>query len=153
MYESDEDGKVYKFVRNPYYWGEKPEADGFVIKVIRDDDSKILALRSGEIDAIIGSSRMSYDAYNEMIENEEFIGKINDKGNLTNYIGMNLSEEPFNDVRVRQAVSHAIDRDLISEKIYYGINAPTFNPFEKSKPFCNVDLPVYGYDTEKQKSF
>lgn len=149
MYESDADEKEYRFVRNPYYWGEKPEADGFVIKVIADNDSKILALKSGEIDAIIGSSRMAYDAFHEMTEDEQFTGKVSEIGNLTNYIGINLSKAPFDDATVRQAVSHAIDRDLISEKIYYGINSPALTLFEKSKPFCDVDVPVYEYDVEK----
>lgn len=149
MYESNDGEKTYKFVRNPYYWGEKPEADGFVIKIIADNDAKMLALKSGEIDAVIGSSRIAYDAFYEMAEGKDFKGKVSEKGNLTEYIGMNLSKEPFNDVKVRQAVSHAIDRKLISEKIYYGINAPALSLFEKSKPFCNVDVTVYEYNLEK----
>lgn len=149
MYESNDGEKTYKFVRNPYYWGEKPEADGFVIKIIADNDAKMLALKSGEIDAVIGSSRIAYDAFHEMAEGKDFKGKVSEKGNLTEYIGMNLSKEPFNDVKVRQAVSHAIDRKLISEKIYYGINAPALSLFEKSKPFCNVDVTVYEYNLEK----
>ena len=149
MYESNDGGKAYKFVRNPYYWGENPEADSFVIKIIADNDSKMLALKNGEVDAIIGSSRISHDAFHEMSESGEFKGKVDERGNLTDYIGLNLSKEPFNDTKVRQAVSHAIDRNLISEKIYYGINAPALGLFEKTKPFCNVDVPVYEYDLEK----
>ncbi len=152
MYDSNDGGKSYKFVRNPYYWGENPEADGFVIKVIADNDSKVLALNSGEIDAIIGASRMAYDAYNEMAGSGKFVGKISDKGNFTDYIGMNLAKEPFDDIRVRQAISHAIDRNLLSEKIYYGINTATSSLFERTKPFCDVETTTYEYDLEKAKA-
>ncbi|RRD94390.1 peptide ABC transporter substrate-binding protein, partial [Bacillus licheniformis] len=109
MYAINDGEKSYTFVRNPHYWGEKPEADGFVIKVIADNDSKMIALKSGEIDAVIGSSRIAYDAYHQMSGREEFQGKVSERGNLTDYIGMNLFREPFNDAKVRRAVSHAID--------------------------------------------
>lgn len=53
------EGDTYTFIRNPYYWGEAPEVDEFKVKVIPDNAAKILALRNGEIDAILGSSRLS----------------------------------------------------------------------------------------------
>lgn len=57
------EGDTYTFIRNPYYWGEAPEVDEFKVKVIPDNAAKILALRNGEIDAILGSSRLSAEGY------------------------------------------------------------------------------------------
>ena len=60
------EGDTYTFIRNPYYWGEAPEVDEFKVKVIPDNAAKILALRNGEIDAILGSSRLSAEGYTEI---------------------------------------------------------------------------------------
>ena len=57
------EGDTYTFIRNPYYWDEAPEVDEFKVKVIPDNAAKILALRNGEIDAILGSSRLSAEGY------------------------------------------------------------------------------------------
>lgn len=54
MYEGDNDGQTWNFVRNPNYWGETPEVDSFSIKSIPDNDAKILALKNGEVDFISG---------------------------------------------------------------------------------------------------
>lgn len=54
MFESvNETATEYTFVKNPYYWGEEPDVDRFTVKVI--PESKVAAMRAGEVDFIIGS--------------------------------------------------------------------------------------------------
>ena len=149
MYEGDFDGSVYTFVRNPYYWGEAPEADTFKIKVIPDNDAKVLALRSGEIDAITGASRLSADAYTELSADSSFGTAINDEPTLTNYIGFNMSKAPFDDKNVRLAVEYAIDKDAISNDVFQGTMIPADTLFSKSKPYCDVAVTTYTYDPDK----
>lgn len=149
MYQGDFDGSVYTFVRNPYYWGEAPEADTFKIKVISDNDAKVLALRSGEIDAITGAARLSADAYTELSADNSFDTAINDEPTLTNYIGFNMAKAPFDDKNVRLAVEYAIDRDSISNDVFQGTMTPAETLFSKSKPYCDVDATVYSYDPDK----
>lgn len=149
MYQGDFDGSVYTFVRNPYYWGETPEADTFKIKVIPDNDAKVLALRSGEIDAITGAARLSADAYTELSADSSFGTAINDEPTLTNYIGFNMAKEPFDDKNVRLAVEYAIDRDSISNDVFQGTMTPAGTLFSKSKPYCDVEATVYSYDPDK----
>lgn len=149
MYQGDFDGSVYTFVRNPYYWGEAPEADTFKIKVIPDNDAKVLALRSGEIDAITGAARLSADAYTELSADSSFGTAINDEPTLTNYIGFNMSKAPFDDKNVRLAVEYAIDKDSISNDVFQGTMTPADTLFSRSKPYCDVDVTVYSYDPDK----
>ena len=149
MYQGDFDGSVYTFVRNPYYWGETPEADTFKIKVIPDNDAKVLALRSGEIDAITGAARLSADAYTELSADSSFGTAINDEPTLTNYIGFNMAKEPFDDKNVRLAVEYAIDRDSISNDVFQGTMTPADTLFSESKPYCDVEATVYSYDPDK----
>lgn len=57
MFESvNETATEYTFVKNPNYWGEEPDVDRFTVKVI--PESKVAAMRSGEVDFIIGSDTL-----------------------------------------------------------------------------------------------
>ncbi len=152
MYTGDFQDNVYTFVRNPYYWGEAPEADAFQVKAIEDPEARILALRNGEIDAILGASRMTYDAYADLSQDEQYGTAVNGKGSMTRYLGMNLSALPFDDIKVRQAVAYAIDRDTICSTVLQGIEKPAETLFEGSKPYCDVDQTTYNLDLEKANS-
>lgn len=79
MYEGDNDGQTWNFVRNPNYWGEEPEVDSFSIKNIPDNDAKILALKNGEIDFISGIKNVSAESYDEISQTEGFGAKIDEK--------------------------------------------------------------------------
>ncbi len=152
MFSGDFDGNTYTFVRNPYYWGEMPEVDSFKIKVIEDNDAKVLALRNGEIDAVTGTSRLSYDAYNELSSDSLFETVVNDKETMTRYLGLNLSKAPFNDVRVRRAIAHALDQDTICAAVFQGIEQPAETLFNADKPYCDVEQTTYQFDLDKAKS-
>ena len=149
MYAGDFDGTTYTFVSNPYYWGEAPEVDSFKIKVIEDNDAKVLALRNNEIDAIIGASCLSYDAYSELSGDNSFGTSIDEHGTMTRYLGLNLSKAPFDNVLVRQAIAYAIDKDLLCSSVFAGIESPADKLFMTSKPYCDVDQTVYPFDLNK----
>lgn len=148
MFDSFEND-TYTFVRNPYYWNDAPEVDSFQVKVIKDNDAKILALRNGEIDAVIGSSRMNYDAYTELSENDIFGTSVNDENTMTRYLAMNLSTEPFNDVNVREAVAYAINQEELQTTVFSGVETAAETLFPKSKPYCDVEQTTYNTDIEK----
>ncbi len=149
MYAGDFDGTTYTFVNNPYYWGEKPAVDSFKIKVIEDNDAKVLALRNNEIDAIIGASCLSYDAYSELSGDESFGTGIDEHGTLTRHLGLNLSKAPFDEVLVRQAIAYAINKDLLCSSVFAGIESPADKLLMTSKPYCDVDQTVYPFDLNK----
>lgn len=149
MYTGDFDSSTYTFVRNPDYWGEAPEADTFKVKVIADNDAKVLALRSSEIDIITGAARISADGYLELAADPAFGTAINDEPSQTNYIGFNMSKAPFDDINVRMAVAYAIDNDTISENVFGGTLLPAEILFAKSKPYCDVETKEYEYSPEK----
>ncbi len=149
MYEGETDGTSYTFVSNPYYWGEAPEVGGFKIKVIEDNDAKVLALRSGEIDAILGTSRLSYDAYGEISGEDAFARAVDNSGTMTRCIGMNLSKPPFDDANVRRAMAYALDQGAICDAVFQGVELPAETMFEKSKMYCDVAQTTYEFDLDK----
>ncbi len=148
MYKGEGNGQTYDFVKNPYYWGEEPQVDSFSIKVLADNDAKILALKNGEIDFISGISKISSESYREMKDTGGFGAKVDANATQTYYIGYNLSHPVFGDRAVREAIASAIDKKNIVDNIYGGLyeNADTF--FSKALPFCDVEQKVYGFDPE-----
>lgn len=151
MYAGETDGSSYTFVKNPYYWGEEPEVDKFVVKVIPDNDAKVLALRSGEIDAVVGSMRMSYDAFTELSADSAYGTNVSDGTSMTRYLGFNLRAAPFDDLLVRQAVSYAVNQQEISSIVFQGLEQPADTLFPVTKPFCDVNVVTHGYDLAKAK--
>jgi nickel transport system substrate-binding protein len=146
MYAGDGDGSTYTFVRNPYYWGEKPALDEFKVKVIPDNSAKLLALKSGEIDAILGADLLSIDGYNEMKSLAGFDVAISPPSSYTRILGFNLSHAGFDDLVVRAALASAIDKDALCASVLSGIETRADSLFPKSYPYCNVDLTPLAYD-------
>lgn len=151
MYEGF-DGTTYTFLRNPYYWGVKPELDRFQIKVIEDNDAKVLALRNGEIDLIIGASRISYDGFTDLATDGAFGNAINKAPTLTRYLGMNLTTAPFDDQLIRQAVAYAVDQQALENSVFNGIESAAETLFAREKPYCDVKQTTYATDLEKAKT-
>ena len=147
MFESFS-GNVYTFVQNPYYWGETPDVESFQIKVIADNDAKMLALRSGEIDAIFGTARISYDGFIDLMAADGFGVTIGEATQQTRFLALNVAKAPFDSLAARQAVAYAIDQTLISQAIFGGIETAAETLFDPAKPYCNVDVKTYPTDIE-----
>lgn len=148
MYDSF-DGTTYTFVRNPNYWGEKPDLDSFQIKVIEDNAAKFLALRNGEIDAIVGSNRIDYDAFEDISSDNAYTASINKNGTKGRYIGFNLSQEPFDDILVRQAMAYAIDQQSLEKSVFNGVETAAETMFPYNRSYCNVEQKIYNTNIEK----
>ncbi len=150
MFES-RDGDTSTFVRNPYYWGTKPEVDVFHVKAIPDNDAKLLALRNGEIDAILGADKMSTDGFSQLSQENGFGSAIAQASNRSRYLGMNLNTAPFNDPLVRQAVALTIDQKELETSVFNELETAAEFLFPKNKPYCDVEQPVYDTDLDKAK--
>ena len=67
------------------------------------------------------------------------------------YLAMNCSKKPFDDVRVRRAVSHAINKKQLVETMYLGIAIPAKNAVPPGLSGYNDDVIDYEYDPEKAR--
>lgn len=66
-----------------------------------------------------------------------------------NWLAFNLLREPVSDVRVRQAIAHAIDMDFIIDYMNKGLSQRAYGPIVPDSPFYDPDIPRYSYDPEK----
>lgn len=139
------------FEANENYWGEQPKIKKITVKVIPDNQTRILALEKGEIDMIFGKNMIDADAINQYTGNDKFTVSLSDPTS-TRQIVLNTTRDVLADKEVRQALQHATNKQAISDGIFYGLEQPADTLFAKTVPYCNIDLEPYAYDVELAQS-
>ena len=134
------------FERNENYWGEAPAIEKITVKVIPDNQTRIMALEKGEIDLIFGKNMLDADAISQYVDSDQFTVSLSEPTS-TRHIVLNTTHEILGDKAVRQALQHATNREAISEGIFYGLEQPADTLYATSVPYCDVDLEPYVYDT------
>lgn len=136
-------GSILVLKRNPNYWGGAPEVERLEFVNIPEVASRMVALQTGEIDVtwLIPSDQLP------ALQNHRAI-KVESVPSWTSYVlWFNSSREPFDDVRVRRAVWHAIDWDKIIANLYQGIGQKAQGPLSPGVFGSSVQEP-YTYDPE-----
>ena len=139
------------FEANPIYWGEQPDAKQVIVKVIPDNQSRIMALKNGEVDIIFGQSLVDASTYLEFEEKDGF-NTVLSEPTSTRMMMINTTDEILGDVKVRQAIQHGVDRVLISEGIFDGIELPAETLLSEATPYMNLGLEPYDYNLDKAKA-
>lgn len=145
-FESFERGKQVTLARYDDYWGEKAKVDKAVIVAIEDPKARADALRSGEIDGfdLVGPADVG------PLEDEGFQIVNRDPFNVL-YLGMNQAVKPLDDIKVRQAIAYALNK----EEIISASMAPETQPAVEFIPEIvngfTKDVPTYDYNPEKAK--
>lgn len=139
------------FEANENYWGEQPKIKKITVKVIPDNQTRILALEKGEIDMIFGKNMIDADAINQYTGNDKFTVSLSDPTS-TRQIVLNTTRDVLADKEVCQALQHATNKQAISDGIFYGLEQPADTLFAKTVPYCDIDLEPYAYDVELAQS-
>lgn len=109
--------------RNDNYWGEKPTLTKITIKIYPDANSRLSALKSGEVDALAELGAVLPAQAGEIRDDPNYVVQAFNTACNT-YLLTNDSAAPFNDVRIRQALSLAINRDELVGQLLYGYGVP-----------------------------
>lgn len=134
------------FERNENYWGEKPAIRKITVKVIPDNQTRIMALESGEIDLIFGKNMLDADSISTYIDSDRFSVSLSDPTS-TRHIVLNTTDPILSDRNVRAALQHATNRDAISKGVFYGLESPADTLYAPTVPYCDVGLEAYEYST------
>lgn len=133
-------------VRNEKYWGVKPGVREVVFKPVPEPSARVIMLETGQAD--IANSIMP-DEMNRLSQRKDII--IYKQPVLRGwFIGLNVLEKPFDDVRVRKALNHAVDVETITRDILRGTATPLTAPVN-SKVWGYSRQPDYEYDPAKAK--
>lgn len=142
-------GKYYVFEKNENYWGDAPDYDKVTIKIIPDQESMMLALRTKEIDIVFGSYQMSNNMYNEFKNVEGFVATESENSNKTVYLALNANQAPLDDKEVRKAIVHAIDKEIMFENIMDRKGEIAYSHFNPKLEYCDVDIVPFELDVDK----
>ncbi len=138
------------FKVNEKYWGDIPDIEEIIVKVIPDSQSRVMALESGEIDLIYGATMIDSETYDKFSNLSEFETKISEP--ISSRVMMiNTQDEILGDVRLRKALQYATDRETISKSIFLGIEDPAYTLFSSEVPYADIGLTPYEYNLEKAK--
>lgn len=146
-------GQSVTLVRNENYWnknGLPNYPNKIIFKTIKDQNAAVVAAKNKEID------EMQVYQPTDFVENVKNPEQFNLKKALViepsyNYIAWNNNSPIFSDKRVRWAMSYAIDRKDIIDKIIYGMGTPIQTPVFIKSNFLNRNIPEIPYDIQKAK--
>jgi peptide/nickel transport system substrate-binding protein len=132
---------------NKEYWAGRPCVDRLIIRGIPDNTVRVLELEKGTLHIMDQTSPTDY----ERIRKNKDLVLFTGPGLNTGYIAMNVEKEPFNDVRIRRAVNHAINKAVLVRAFYLGIGTPAKNPMPPTIWSYNDAVQDYEYSVAKAK--
>ncbi len=145
-------GVSINLVRNEHYWdADKPHLDALVFRIIPDLTAASAALETNAIQlASVALSDVKRLRGVPRLQVSEI-----DAPYSPGLVGLefNLERPVLQDVRVRQALAHAIDRDFIVRNIYFGFARPAFSAFPASmSDFYDDSVPRYPFDLQRAEA-
>ncbi|PPC94269.1 MAG: peptide-binding protein [Methylotenera sp.] len=145
-------GQYLKLTRNPNATQGQARIDSLLSRIIPDKAAQFLELSADNIDSM-GLNPIQYarifPARPELNKN---IALYKELGNNYTYLGFNLKRKPFDDIRVRQAINYAIDKQEIIDGVLLGLGEPVASPYKPGTRWSNPALKSYPYDPAKAKA-
>lgn len=140
-------GDEIKLVRNDDYWGSKVHVDSVTFKVIPESAVRNADLETGYVHVADPIQP------NEVADiNSKDFAKVNQKASSSlAYLGFNTEKEPFNDPKVRKAISMMINKEDISEGVYDGFGVLAKGPLAPGIFGFNDDAKPLEYNLEEAK--
>jgi ABC-type transport system substrate-binding protein len=132
---------------NPDYWGAKPAFDHIILREIPENESRLLALETGEVGVINNVPATSLPTLQDTpgVQVQTF------PSTRIQYLGFNTEIPLLSDKRVRQALNYAIDRDAVVNTILAGVANPATS-FVSSNAWGHADVGTYPYDPDKART-
>jgi peptide/nickel transport system substrate-binding protein len=145
-------GQNIQLSRNPSSVLGAVNIDKLVSRIIPDTSAQFLELMAGNID----NMGLDPTQFSRIVPaRPRLIEKLNlykELGSGYTYMGFNLKRKPFDDVRVRQAINYAIDKQEIIDGVYLGLGINIASPYKPGTRWSNPNLQNYAYDPAKAKA-
>ena len=138
----------FTLTANPNYWRGRPKVDKVVVLFLPDDSTRELALRNGEVDAINIPAKQEWI---DRLRQEGFDVNLTAPAN-TFVLHFNLTKPPLDNLKVRQALCHAISRQEIINYLGKDVAKAEYSPLPAGYVGHTDDVVRYEYDPAKAKS-
>jgi peptide/nickel transport system substrate-binding protein len=149
MWGSWSKGSALTLKKNPHYWQPgKPALDSVTWQVVPDDNSRSLMIQGGQahinenppfsaLDQLRAAGGVKVDVF---------------PSTRTDYVLMNQTKKPYDDVHVRRAISYAIDRESLVKTVLYNNGKAANSLFMPSVGYYDANTPGLQYDMAKAKA-
>lgn len=141
-------GRQVHLVKHDDYWKQdRPHLDEVVIPYVTDDNTRILRVQGGEVDAAVA---IPYAQIDQLDAQDDIDVQIEE---LFRFDGMwlNHAKAPLDDVKVRQALNYATDKEAMLKSIFFD-KVEVANHMMPKMKYWRDDVPAYEYDPERAKS-
>ncbi len=143
-----ESGNQYLLAPNPHAWDRgQMRNSGVLLKYLPDSDDRALLVKNGSIDVAFGLPASKLHS----LRNTSSVRLINTPTRNWNFLGMNTTMKPFDDVRVRQAVAYALPYDELIKDALYGFASPLRGILSTGTPTLDTSLWPYKTNISKAK--
>lgn len=145
--ESWKPGDPVVLKKNPYYWKNTPQVDEVDIEYVPDDNTRVLKLQGGEVDIIDFVPFSQIDALSLQPGIHAQLFPIQQ----TWFAMLNVTKPPLDDVKVRQALNYASDKDAIIKNVFFGQAQPMNAPIPLGT-YVDRESPGYPFDLAKAQA-
>ncbi len=154
--EKFEKGQFARFRANPNFWGGKPAVDKVVLRKFNNPDAMVAALKSGELDAAEDIPGAAFD----QLAKDDNIQTVEGNQGAMSEIGINGGDglkkphPALLDLKVRQAIGHAIDKKTLVARVLNGHGTPTETLSVSPDTSWSPEIPadeVFDFDLDKAK--
>jgi peptide/nickel transport system substrate-binding protein len=143
-------GEYYTLEKfDKFFIAGRPKLDKIVVKLVSDSNAAVVSLERGDVNVL------------PFISNTRDIDRIEKMQNITitdkgfagvgpiNWLAFNTKKKPLDDVRVRQAIAFAANREFITGKLMNGKAKMATSPIAPGSPLLATDLEMYKLDLAK----
>ncbi len=132
---------------NEKYYGGRPYLDRVIFKIVPDNTNLLLQIQTGEVDMMIGVPPSEVE---RLQKSNKHISIHPVSGRVYHYISYNQKNPLFSDVRVRQALTMAIDRQGIIKAVLYGFGKPCQGPLSSlTASLDSGNGDIFAHDPER----
>lgn len=135
---------------NPNYFGKRAAIETFIWQTMPDDFGRLASLRTGTLNVNGLFAAVPVDEF-ENVKKDPCCRGVRMPGMSNWFLDLNLENPIFQDVRVRQAVSYAIDRKAILKHIFHGWGTIANSPFHPVSWAYKKDVTIYDGDPGKAR--
>jgi peptide/nickel transport system substrate-binding protein len=151
MFKEWQTGNRIMLTYNPEYFEGRPYLNGYIYRVIPDQATMFMELKAGNIDRM-GLNPLQYIRQTDYPKFTRLFNKYKYVSFSYVYLGYNLEDRRFADKRVRQALTHAINKQEIVEGVLMGLGQEAIGPYKPGTWFFNPDAPRFPYNPDKARA-
>ena len=132
---------------NEDYWSGRPPLDRIIFRSIPDNSVRLIELQNSNIHA------MEFPNPDDLhhIREDTQLQIIEQPGMNIGYLAMNMDKKPFDNLKVRRAINHAINKHEIVAQLYQGLGIPAKNPIPPTMWSYDDAINEYTYQPERAK--